>query len=210
MQNATLWRGLLGVEKTVVEDVEFDEDAQLLIAHVRPRRRSGGRCGRCGRRSPGYVGRCGLRRSRGSSQPHRRPAQAPPPREDRCEDAEASPRETLADPQLPPAGKDAAPSPASNELDVLRDWRESLVLQRVRLLTEAESVLVSLPLGLREQLPATSRVLASLKRLAELENFDAGLSAGDRLKLDRLAASRADIVAISARIKDLDAQIQRS
>jgi len=29
----------------------------------------------------------------------------------------------------------------------------------------------------------------------------------DRLKLDRLAASRADIVAISARIKELDAQI---
>jgi len=50
-------------------------------------------------------------------------------------------------------------------------------------------------------------VLASLNRLTELENVDAGLSAGDRLKLDRLAASRADIVAISARIKELDAQI---
>ena len=123
------------------------------------------------------------------------------------EDAEAIARETLADPQLPPAGKDATPSPASNELDVLQDWRESLVLQRVRLLTEAEPVLVSLPLRLREQLPSTSRVLASLNRLTELENFDAGLSAGDRLKLDRLAASRADIVTISARIKDLDAQI---
>jgi len=68
-------------------------------------------------------------------------------------------------------------------------------------------VLVSLPLGLREQLPATSRVLASLKRLAELENIDAGLSGGDRLKLNRLAASRADITNISARIKELDAQI---
>jgi len=52
-----------------------------------------------------------------------------------AEDAEAIARETLADPDLPPAGKDAAPSPASNELDVVRDWRESLVLQRVRLLT---------------------------------------------------------------------------
>ncbi len=68
-------------------------------------------------------------------------------------------------------------------------------------------MLVSLPLGLREQLPATSRVLASLKRLAELENIDAGLSGGDRLKLNRLAASRADITNISARIKELDAQI---
>jgi hypothetical protein len=25
----------LGVEKTVVEDIEFDEDEQLLVAHVR-------------------------------------------------------------------------------------------------------------------------------------------------------------------------------
>jgi hypothetical protein len=38
---------------------------------------------------------------------------------------------------------------------------------------------VSLPLQLREQLPATSRVLASLKRLAELEGVDAALSAGE-------------------------------
>ncbi len=37
MQNATLWRALLGVEKTVVEDIEFDEDEQLLVAHVRRR-----------------------------------------------------------------------------------------------------------------------------------------------------------------------------
>ncbi len=123
------------------------------------------------------------------------------------QDAEAIARETLSDPNLPPAGKDATPSLASEKLGVLRSWRESLVLHRVRLLTEAEPVLVSLPLQLREQLPATSRVLASLKRLAELECGEATLSAGDRLKLDRLAASRADIVAISARIKNLDAQI---
>jgi hypothetical protein len=30
----------LGVEKTVVEDIEFDEDEQLLVAHVRPRKTS--------------------------------------------------------------------------------------------------------------------------------------------------------------------------
>ncbi len=65
------------------------------------------------------------------------------------EDAEAIARETLADPELP-AGKDAAPSPVSNQLDVLHDWRESLVLQRVRLLTEGGPVLVSLPLRLHE------------------------------------------------------------
>ncbi len=124
-----------------------------------------------------------------------------------AEDAEAIARETLADPALPPAGKNAAPAPASDELDVLRDWRESLVLQRVRLLTEAESVLLSLPLRLREQLPSTSRVLASLNRLTQRENLDAGLSAADSLKVKRLAATRADIVTISARIKELDTQI---
>ena len=35
MQNATLWRAVLGVEKTVVEDVEFDEVEQVPVAHVR-------------------------------------------------------------------------------------------------------------------------------------------------------------------------------
>lgn len=64
MQNATLWRGLLGVDKTVVEDVEFDEDEQLLVASVRPRRRSRGRCGVCGRPSPGYDRGEGRRRWR--------------------------------------------------------------------------------------------------------------------------------------------------
>ena len=64
MRNATLWRALLGVEKTVVEDVEFDEDEQLLVAHVRPRRSAGGRCGRCGRRSPAYDRGEGRRRWR--------------------------------------------------------------------------------------------------------------------------------------------------
>ena len=46
MQSATLWRGVLGVEKTVVEDVEFDEAEQVLVAHVRPRQHAARRCGR--------------------------------------------------------------------------------------------------------------------------------------------------------------------
>ncbi len=52
VQNATLWRALLGVEKTVVEEVEFDEHEQLLVAHVRRRgrARTRARCGRCERR----------------------------------------------------------------------------------------------------------------------------------------------------------------
>jgi hypothetical protein len=35
----------LGVEKTVIELVEFDEDAELLVAHVRPTSRARSRCG---------------------------------------------------------------------------------------------------------------------------------------------------------------------
>src|SRR3954454_16555850 len=66
VQNATLWRALLGVGKTVVEDIEFDEDEQLLVAHVRPRARARARarCGRCGRRSPAYDRGEGRRRWR--------------------------------------------------------------------------------------------------------------------------------------------------
>ncbi|WP_163802062.1 ISL3 family transposase [Mycolicibacterium sediminis] len=54
MQNASLWRALLCVENTVVEDVEFDDHRQVLVAHVRPRRSVRGRCGDCGLRAPWY------------------------------------------------------------------------------------------------------------------------------------------------------------
>ncbi len=64
MQNATLWRALLGVEKTVVEEVEYDEDEQVLVAHVRSRARARGRCGRCQRRAPAYDRGEGRRRWR--------------------------------------------------------------------------------------------------------------------------------------------------
>lgn len=64
MRDVSLWRGLLGVEKTVVERVEFDEDAELLVLHVRPTSRQRGRCGICGSRSPGYDAGPGRRRWR--------------------------------------------------------------------------------------------------------------------------------------------------
>jgi transposase len=54
----------LGVEKTVIERVEFDEDAELLVAHVRPTARARSRCGVCGRRRPGYDPGEGRRRWR--------------------------------------------------------------------------------------------------------------------------------------------------
>jgi transposase len=64
VQNATLWRVLLGVEKTVVEEVEYDEDDRVLVARVRPTRRASSRCGRCQRRSPWYDRGEGRRRWR--------------------------------------------------------------------------------------------------------------------------------------------------
>jgi transposase len=65
VRNATLWRGLLGVEKAVVEDVEFDQDVQVLVVHVRPTHRASGRCGRCGRRAAAYDRGQGRRQWRG-------------------------------------------------------------------------------------------------------------------------------------------------
>ena len=64
MREVSLWRGLLGVEKSVIERVEFDEDAELLVAHVRPTKRQRSRCGVCRRRSPGYDLGAGRRRWR--------------------------------------------------------------------------------------------------------------------------------------------------
>ena len=64
MRDVSLWRGLLGVEKTVIERVEYDEDAGVLVAHVRPTSRQRGRCGLCRRRCPGYDAGPGRRRWR--------------------------------------------------------------------------------------------------------------------------------------------------
>ena len=65
MRNASLWRALLGVEKTVIEDIEFDEEAEVVVAHVRPARASKGQCGSCGSRAAWYDRGEGRRRWRG-------------------------------------------------------------------------------------------------------------------------------------------------
>ena len=52
MRNAKLWQRLLGVERTVVESVVFDEDAGVVVASVRPRKGATRRCGICSRRCP--------------------------------------------------------------------------------------------------------------------------------------------------------------
>jgi transposase len=64
VRNARLWAGLLGVEKTVVERVEFDEEQGVVVASVRPGRGQRRRCGICRRRSPGYDQGAGRRRWR--------------------------------------------------------------------------------------------------------------------------------------------------
>ena len=65
VRGSRVWARLLGVDKAVVEDVEFDEDAQVLVGHVRAYRRERRRCGVCRRRSPGYDAGEGRRRWRG-------------------------------------------------------------------------------------------------------------------------------------------------
>jgi transposase len=64
VRNARLWAGLLGVENTVVERVEFDENESVIVASVRPGRGWRRRCGLCRRRSPGYDQGEGRRRWR--------------------------------------------------------------------------------------------------------------------------------------------------
>lgn len=61
MRDVTLWRAVFGVEKTVIERIEFDQDADLLVAHVRATKRQRSRCGVCRGRSPGYDAGAGRR-----------------------------------------------------------------------------------------------------------------------------------------------------
>jgi len=64
VRSARLWARLLGVERAVVERVEFDEDADALVVAVRPRKGAKRRCGLCGRRCGGYDQGEGRRRWR--------------------------------------------------------------------------------------------------------------------------------------------------
>lgn len=64
MRSARLWARLLGVERAVVDRVEFDEDADALVVAVRPRKGAKRRCGVCGRRCVGYDQGEGRRRWR--------------------------------------------------------------------------------------------------------------------------------------------------
>jgi transposase len=62
----SLWRGLLGLENTAVENVR--RDGPVLVIDVRPVARHRGRCGRCRRPSAGYDAGRGRRRWRSLDQ----------------------------------------------------------------------------------------------------------------------------------------------
>ena len=64
MRFAKVWQRLLGVERTVVERVVFDEDEGVIVATVRPRKGATRRCGICSRRCPWYDRGEGRRRWR--------------------------------------------------------------------------------------------------------------------------------------------------
>ena len=68
MRNVRVWRTLLGVEKTVVEGVEFEGDGGggggQLIVQVRATRAARSRCGVCRRRCGRYDAGEGRRRWR--------------------------------------------------------------------------------------------------------------------------------------------------
>ncbi len=62
MQNARVWQRVLGLARTVIEAVVFDEDDGVVVASVRPRKglgagagdAAGGRRGSIGSTTPGF------------------------------------------------------------------------------------------------------------------------------------------------------------
>jgi transposase len=64
VRTTSLFELLLGVERTVVEGVDFEVDDELVVVHVRPRMGATRRCGRCGRRAPWFDRGEGRRRWR--------------------------------------------------------------------------------------------------------------------------------------------------
>jgi transposase len=64
VRGASVWAALLGVEKTLVDEVVFDAAEEVVICSVRPRKGERSRCGVCRRRCPGYDSGEGVRRWR--------------------------------------------------------------------------------------------------------------------------------------------------
>jgi transposase len=61
VRNSSVWARLLGLEKTTIDQVVFDDAEEVIIASVRPHKSQRSRCGICRRRCPGYDAGEGLR-----------------------------------------------------------------------------------------------------------------------------------------------------
>lgn len=64
MRNNRIWAGILGVDDTVVEAVNIDDESGCVVVAVRPKSTARSRCGMCRRRCPGYDSGHGRRRWR--------------------------------------------------------------------------------------------------------------------------------------------------
>ncbi len=64
MRPTRVWKKLLGLRRTVIEEVDFDEEAGALVVSLRPKARERDRCPHCRRRCPGYDWGEGRRRWR--------------------------------------------------------------------------------------------------------------------------------------------------
>src|ERR1019366_1644668 len=100
-------------------------------------------------------------------------------------DSERIARETLAHPLLPRAfkraGQDSGPDELHELLSLWHNQRRSILTSRQHLINEAEHMLSSLPLELREQLPDTKAVRPPLDdyraRIAKLDAEDKQVTA---------------------------------
>jgi hypothetical protein len=81
VRNKSAWERVCGLTRTVVEGLDFDDDAHAIVVSVRPVARARNRCGLCGRRAPDYDLGEGRRRwalcSRCWRRFRKRPRQAP-------------------------------------------------------------------------------------------------------------------------------------
>jgi transposase len=65
VRNVSVWQRVLGLARTVIEMVVFDDETDAIVVSVRPRKGARRRCGRCGRRAPWFDRGEGRRRWRG-------------------------------------------------------------------------------------------------------------------------------------------------
>jgi transposase len=121
-------------------------------------------------------------------------------------------KETLEEANLPVAfkraGGEVGPDRDREQLALLHKARKSLLKSRQHLLNEAESLLVELPLEIREQLPDVTDVRPRLRALARLEPM--ADDPVDELRLELLATHTTDIERLDAREKGLVEKIRNA